>query len=496
MAITKVTPGQLGMATPFGELLGSSTADMNAELADYAKLGVDWVRLDIHWDLVQPTKNGGYDWSLVDKVFNAIDAAGMEVVAVFNNVPNWLDSTLSTAASQQALADFAKAAAQRYGSKVDHWEILNEQNKHGVTPADYTAALKKTYTAIKSVDADDTVITGGLAAVPNTGNGMWGAVDYLQQIYANGGGDYFDAVGYHPYTYPLMPSDPAAWNGWQIMESGIRSTMVANGDAAKQVWMTEMGAPTSGNGVTVTAAEQAQILSEAVALAKNYAWAGPIMWFSYQDSPLDDGFGLLDSSGNRKAAYSTYATLGNQDGGTTNIGAQPITHEVVMGTTSAEVLNGSALDSRIEGRSGNDTVRGYDGNDTLMGGAGNDYISGGRGKDVLYGSGGNDVMAGGDGADTFVFTTNMQYDRIADFDGSEGDVLDLSRLDANANAAHNQAFTFIGNNTLKEAGQLATYFDRANDHTYLRGDVDGDGKYDINIRLNGIQTLAADDLLL
>lgn len=370
MAITKVTPGQLGMATPFGELLGTSTADMNAELADYAKLGVDWVRLDIHWDLVQPTKNGGYDWTLVDKVFNAIDAAGMGIVAVFNNVPSWLDSTLSTTASQQALADFAKAAAQRYGDKVDYWEILNEQNKHGVDPVDYTAALKKTYSAIKSVDADDTVITGGLAAVPNTGNGMWGAVDYLQQIYANGGGDYFDAVGYHPYTYPLMPSDPAAWNGWEIMETGIRSTMVANGDADKQVWMTELGAPTSNNAVTVTPAEQAQILSEAVALAQNYAWAGPIMWFSYQDSPLDDGFGLLDSSGNPKAAYATYAQLGNQDDDAPVMGALPITNEVLIGTTSTEVLNGSDLDSRIEARSGNDTVRGYGGNDTLMGGAG------------------------------------------------------------------------------------------------------------------------------
>ena len=56
-----------------------------------------------------------------------------------------------------------------------------------------------------------------------------------------------------------MPSNNAAWNGWEIMETGIRGTMVANGDTNKQVWMTEMGAPTSGNGVTVSAAEQAQI---------------------------------------------------------------------------------------------------------------------------------------------------------------------------------------------------------------------------------------------
>ncbi len=496
MAITKVTPGQLGMATPFGELLGSSTADMNAELADYAKLGVDWVRLDIHWDLVQPTKSGGFDWTLVDKVFNAINAAGIKVVAVFNNVPSWLDSTLSTQASQQALADFAKAAAIRYGSKVDYWEILNEQNKHGVDPADYTEALKKTYTAIKAVDADDTVITGGLAAVPNTGNGMWGAVDYLQQIYANGGGKYFDAVGYHPYTYPLMPSDPAAWNGWEIMETGIRGTMLANGDANKQVWMTELGAPTHGNAVTVTPAEQAQILSEAVALAKGYDWAGPIMWFSYQDSPLDNGFGLLDASGNRKAAYSTYATLGNQDDDAPTTGAQPITHETLIGTTATEVLNGSDLHSRIEGRSGNDTLRGFGGNDTLMGGAGDDYINGGKGNDRIYGGGGNDVLAGGDGADTFVFTPNMQFDRVTDFNGAKGDLLDLSSLDANANLAGNQAFSFVGTNYLKNAGDLGVYVDKANGHTYVQADLNGDGKYDVNIRLNGIQALTADDLLL
>lgn len=496
MAITKVTPGQLGMATPFGELLGKSTADMNAELADYAKLGVDWVRLDIHWDLVQPTKNGGYNWTLVDKVFNAIDAAGMEVVAVFNNVPNWLDSTLSTAASQKALADFARVAAQRYGDKVDHWEILNEQNKHGVTPANYTAALKQTYTAIKGVDADDTVITGGLAAVPSTGNGMWGAVDYLQQIYKNGGGDYFDAVGYHPYTYPLMPSNNAAWNGWEIMETGIRGTMVANGDTNKQVWMTEMGAPTSGNGVTVSAAEQAQILSESVALAKNLSWAGPIMWFSYQDSPLDEGFGLLDSWGNRKAAYSTYATLGNKDNNAPTAGMQPGVVDLQVGTARGELLTGNDENSRLDGRAGNDTLRGNGGNDTLLGGDGNDHLNGGEGIDRLLGGAGDDVLAGGSGADVFVFTDTMGADRINDFLTSSGDLLDLSTIDANANIAGNQAFSFVGGGYLKAAGQLGVYIDRANGKTYVKGDLNGDGKYDLSIQLNGIHNVTVDDFLL
>ncbi|MBA4489207.1 cellulase family glycosylhydrolase [Paracoccus sp. S1E-3] len=484
------------MATPFGELLGSSTADMNAELADYAKLGVDWVRLDIHWDLVQPTKNGGYNWKLVDKVFNAIDSAGMEVLAVFNNVPKWLDKTLSTSESQKALADFARAAAERYGDKVNHWEILNEQNKHGVTPADYAAALKQTYTAIKAVDADDTVITGGLAAVPSTGSGMWGAVDYLQQVYANGGGDYFDAVGYHPYTYPLMPSNNAAWNGWEIMETGIRGTMLANGDADKQVWMTEMGAPTSGSGVTVSAAEQAQVLSESVALAKNLSWAGPIMWFSYQDSAIDAGFGLLDSWGNRKAAYSTYATLGNQDNNTPTTGLQAGVANVQIGTGRGELLTGNNENNRLEGLGGNDTLRGNGGDDLLLGGDGVDHLNGGDGIDMLVGGPGDDVLSGGSGADVFVFTDTQGRDRINDFLTSSGDVLDLSAIDANANLAGNQAFTFIGGKYLKEAGDLGVYIDRVYNKTYVQADLNGDGKYDLNILLTGVHNMSVDDFLL
>ncbi|MFD1795195.1 family 1 glycosylhydrolase [Paracoccus aurantiacus] len=495
MAVSKVTPGQLGMATPFGELLGSSNAEMQAELADYAKLGVDWVRLDIHWDLVQPKANGSYNWTLVDRVFNAIDAAGMEVVAVLNNVPSWLDDTLSDAASQKALADFAKAAAQRYGDKVNYWEILNEQNKHGVDPADYTAALKQTYTAIKSVDADDTVITGGLAAVPSTGNGMWGAVDYLKQIYANGGGDYFDAVGYHPYTYPLTPKNNASWNGWEIMETGIRGTMVANGDSDKQVWMTEMGAPTWGNKVTVTEAEQAQILSEAVELAKSYDWAGPIMWFSYQDSALDTGFGLLDSSGNQKLAYSTFRTLGNQDNDVSSVSAQPIVVDII-GTMNGETLNGTDDDNRIDGKGGNDYLRGHGGNDTLFGGAGDDQIGGGAGNDKIYGGAGNDALAGGDGADTFIFEGNVGYDRITDFDQSENDLLDISSFDANSHVAGNQSFTFIGGSYLSKAGQVGVYIDKSNGYTYVQGDTNGDGKYDFSIRLNGVYNITADDLIL
>src|SRR4051794_18509603 len=389
---TYVTPGQLGMSTPLGELLGKSDAEMNAEFADYAKLGVDWVRTDFHWNLVQPTSGGGYNWSLPDKVVNAAAAHGIKVVGVLSSLPNWVDKSLSSSTSQQSLANLASDAAQHFKGKVDHWEILSEQNMMGITPANYTKALKGAYTAIKAVDSGDTVIAGGTAAVPNTGNGLYGAVDYLKQMYDSSAKGYFDAVGYHPYSYPLMPNDPASWNGWQMMEDGMRQTMVANGDGGKQIWMTEFGAPTSG-AAAVSQQKQAEMIQQATDLAHGSSWAGPIMWYSYKDRGGNTGdnenwFGLVGPNGEHKAAYNTYQNIATQDGGTQNgtlaaeSGAQaPATTEQATftgvsytGDQGANTIIGNDLNNTINGSGGDDTIKGGSGNDKLIGNSGNDKL--------------------------------------------------------------------------------------------------------------------------
>ena len=463
-----VRPGQLGIATPFGELLGNSTAEMQAELQDYVDMGVDWVRIDIHWDLVQRNGGGGFDWTLVDRVFNAIEDRGIKITAVLNNTPNWVNRDMSSWSDHQAFGRFAGAAASRYRDVVDHWEIFNEQNKAGITPQNYTQMLKQAHDAIKAVDGDDVVITGGTAAVPSTGNGMWGAVDYLKQMYQAGAGDYFDAVGYHPYSFPLMPSDGAAWNGWQMMEDGIRKTMVDNGDGDKQVWMTEFGAKTTGGGLTVSQGDQARMLGEAVDLAQDYSWAGPIMWFSYQDSNFEPGFGLRDGNGSRREAYYTFRDLANKDNGPGTV-TQPDTKV----PTVPPVNPGT-------GR-------------TIDGTRGNDVLQGGSGDDVLRGNGGEDRFTGGGGRDTFVFQETGLWDLIQDW--GDGDMIDLRGIDANQWQSGDQAFRFIGSNWLKQAGDLGVYVDRTHNKTYVQANVDGDREFEVNIVLNGVHQVDAGDFI-
>ncbi|MGM0782863.1 MAG: type I secretion C-terminal target domain-containing protein, partial [Pseudomonadota bacterium] len=75
------------------------------------------------------------------------------------------------------------------------------------------------------------------------------------------------------------------------------------------------------------------------------------------------------------------------------------------------------------------------GQNELYGEAGDDILIGGAGDDLLQGGEGNDTLFGGVGADTFVWDLadngeegSPAEDTVMDFDGDEGDVLNLSDL--------------------------------------------------------------------
>ena len=79
-----------------------------------------------------------------------------------------------------------------------------------------------------------------------------------------------------------------------------------------------------------------------------------------------------------------------------------------------------------------------------------DHLKGGADDDVLIGAGGVDQLTGGTGADHFVFmsVTNSTVgtpDTILDFEENVlGELIDLSRIDANTSMAGDQVFGFAG----------------------------------------------------
>ena len=146
-----------------------------------------------------------------------------------------------------------------------------------------------------------------------------------------------------------------------------------------------------------------------------------------------------------------------------------------------------------------DTISGGNVANVLLGRNGADVIDGRGGADTIDGGGGADVMTGGQGFDTFRYQLAGEsgpraQDRITDFERGR-DTIDLSRIDADAATAGDQAFTFIGTASFTgQAGELR--YGRGPDNATVIADMDGDGRADFAVRLDGVTALTADDFVL
>ncbi|MFN5059220.1 MAG: calcium-binding protein [Chloroflexota bacterium] len=98
-----------------------------------------------------------------------------------------------------------------------------------------------------------------------------------------------------------------------------------------------------------------------------------------------------------------------------------------------------------------ENIVGSSANDTVIGNAAVNLLDGARGNDALTGGLGRDVMTGGIGKDRFIYIALLDSkvgssgrDVISDFNGTSGDSIDLSAIDAYTGQSGNQAFVYIG----------------------------------------------------
>lgn len=307
-------------------LLLLDSVKMDQELAAMEALGVKWLRFDMQWRSVQHrTDPTYYDWVAIDRLVAAATKHNIKILGILGFAPTWAySSTCPTnihcpPADPTAFVTFAKKAVQRYSPKgVSHWEIWNEPNNAifwgpKTDCSAYTNLLKLAYTAIKEADPNATVITGGLAPEPNDGINT-APIDFLKCIYANGGKNYFDAVGSHPYTFPIVPSSnfSHAWAEMSKTNPSLRSIMISNGDVNKKIWLTEFGAPTNGPDSRwyISETKQSEMMIDAINLYKTYDWAGPLFFYTFKDlgtsqSTMENFFGITRFDSSLKSGHST-----------------------------------------------------------------------------------------------------------------------------------------------------------------------------------------------
>ena len=160
--------------------------------------------------------------------------------------------------------------------------------------------------------------------------------------------------------------------------------------------------------------------------------------------------------------------------------------QAVYGAAAGGGGGGSGPISSNYGTSGNDSLIGTENADLMLGYAGNDTVYGAPANDTLIGGAGKDLLTGAGGLDYMRFTALSDSgaafaarDAVNTF--AHGDKIDLSLLDANTQAAGNQAFHFQSafNGT---AGQLIAVQVAANSFL-VEADVNGDNSYDFSLNV-------------
>jgi arabinogalactan endo-1,4-beta-galactosidase len=317
---------------------GQPRADVDREIALLRAAGVRWIRASVNWAGLEPDRKGDLnEWLLAeyDYAVERAHAAGIEVLMpIADGVPYWASADpakrVDEAGDRSWEVTYRPTRAADYGDAVrlvvehfsalgvDTYQIWNEPNHprfwpSGPDAAEYLPLLREGYQAAKEADPGATVLLGGLSKSD---------FYYLEDLYRLGGGAYFDAVAVQPYTYGVDPT--ASWHGvhdWEDPDrisinafpaiKEVRASMVAFGDAEKDVWLTEFGYSTTTEDGGVTPFRQAAYLRKAYRYVERFPWVAGLFWYAARNSPFyedadtyEGRFGLLTTDWRPKPSYA------------------------------------------------------------------------------------------------------------------------------------------------------------------------------------------------
>jgi hypothetical protein len=356
-------------------------------LAAAQDLGAKYVRIFVRGDRLT-------DFSTYENVVTGASSRGMKVVFVFTGNPDGSTTPPDPTVYANLLGDFAAHMKAVGGAAA--YEVWNEEDETDfwgavVDAGRYASILTAAYPKLKQADPGAKVLLG-----PLTGNNY----NFLGQIYAAGAGSSFDATAVHTDTACLVdpPSSFYREDGKVARFSflgfrSVRDVMVANGDAAKPIWMTELGWTTTTTTCSrgmwagqkasgVSEAAQAANLKEAYHCLAGYPYVETGLWFTLRDSTVHtdelNHYGLARTDSTHKPSWDAFrsvATQGDQlsgpcgdfDAPSLTINAPATSEQFVQVLTISAVATDATSVARMTFQADGKEIRNFTGTDVGSG---------------------------------------------------------------------------------------------------------------------------------
>ena len=222
-----------GPAAPYGinaHIHGRDDPERSAAAA--AAAGIGSIRAAFDWDAIERPE-GSWNFERSDMAFDAAERHGLKILPILGFGTRWASPAYM---HLDRWAEYVRRFVGRYGKRITEVEVWNEENCDGFwkspNPTNYLPLLKRTWEAVKSIDPGIRVSLGGTSGIP---------FDFIEEVYALGGAEFFDVLSVHPYTHPCQPE-----GNLDVRLEMLREVMARHGDADKPIWITEMGWPTLG----------------------------------------------------------------------------------------------------------------------------------------------------------------------------------------------------------------------------------------------------------
>ncbi|HKV86358.1 MAG TPA: PKD domain-containing protein, partial [Candidatus Dormibacteraeota bacterium] len=198
---------------------------IDTEMALAHSLGAGNVRIEFPWYLMEPATKGTYDWTRADAIVASANSHGVTLQPAIVYTPAWAATDPTLAPNAQDFYDFVHALVARYKASIHVWEMWNEPDgTHywNTSEAAYVSSiLIPGYNAVKATDPSAKVIMGAPACA---------TCGWIDGIYSNGGGNYFDIAAIHDYNADPVAAAVMTYN-----------SLVGNGQGSKPIWLGEYG---------------------------------------------------------------------------------------------------------------------------------------------------------------------------------------------------------------------------------------------------------------
>lgn len=269
------------------------------DLENIRLMNFGYVKESFAWSNIQGERDM-WDWSLADEVVAEAEHRGVQIMARIDDPPTWaIQPKADVTRAPYDLAAFeiyCRTLSERYQGQIDAYQVWNEPNltrewaEQPPNPAAYVELLAACARGLRAGDAEALIISAGLSPTGTRDLSALPDEEYLWEMYAAGVSPHFDVLGLHAPGYSLPPEtsaeeaqaqDLARWARFRHVED-MRAIMVANGDAHKQIAITEMGWTTDSRSDSiyswfgVSAEQQADYLVRAYAYAAEHwrPWVG------------------------------------------------------------------------------------------------------------------------------------------------------------------------------------------------------------------------------